>query len=79
MVCTIDLLPGATLKKVKSILEQKAMEKYIAKALKQKFISPSTSPATSSFNCKKDGGLRPCIDYRRLSSSVIHFLWSQPL
>lgn len=42
MVCTIDLLPGATLKKVKSILEQKAMEKYIAKALKQKFISPST-------------------------------------
>jgi len=40
--CSVDLLPGATLPKGKiyplSILGQKAMEKYIEEALKQKFI-----------------------------------------
>ncbi|KAL0154628.1 hypothetical protein M9458_048891, partial [Cirrhinus mrigala] len=36
------------------------------------FIQPSTSPAASSFFFvgKKDGGLRPCIDYRQLNSQI---------
>ncbi|KAL0161945.1 hypothetical protein M9458_041341, partial [Cirrhinus mrigala] len=53
-----------------SIPERQAMEEYIAEALSQGFIRPSTSPAASScfFVGKKDGGLRPCIDYRQLNS-----------
>ncbi|XP_048054364.1 uncharacterized protein LOC125273140 [Megalobrama amblycephala] len=49
-----------------SIPEEKAMEEYIKEALDQGYIRPSTSPAASSFFfvAKKDGGLRPCIDYR---------------
>ncbi len=44
-----------------SIPEQATMEEYIEEALRQGFICPSTSPATSSFFfvSKKDGGLRP--------------------
>ncbi|KAK3564885.1 hypothetical protein QTP86_030827 [Hemibagrus guttatus] len=60
--CAIDLLP-----------ENKAMEEYISEALQRGFIRPSTSPAASSFFfvAKKDGGLRPCIDYRVLNSQMI--------
>ncbi len=71
--CAIDLLPGAKLPKGRvyrlSIPERKAMEEYIKEALQQGFIRPSTSPAASSFFFvgKKDGGLRPCIDYRALN------------
>ncbi len=71
--CAIDLLPGAKLPKGRvyhlSIPEQAAMEEYIQEALRQGFIRPSTSPAASSFFfvSKKDGGLRPCIDYRILN------------
>ncbi len=44
------------------------MEEYIEEALKQGYIVSSTSPAASSlFVTKKDGGLRPCIDYRKLN------------
>ncbi|KAL0166278.1 hypothetical protein M9458_038122, partial [Cirrhinus mrigala] len=75
--CGIDLLPGAQLPKGRvyplSIPECQTMEEYISEALAQGFIQPSTSPAASSF-CfvgKKDGGLRPCIDYRQLNSQVI--------
>ncbi len=51
-----------------SLPEQKAMEEYIEEALKQGYIVSSTSPAASSlFVAKKDGGLRPCIDYRKLN------------
>ncbi|KAI2655942.1 Transposon Tf2-8 polyprotein [Labeo rohita] len=70
--CAIDLLPDAKLPKGKvyplSIPERQAMEAYIEEALKQEFICPSTSPAASSFFFvgKKDGGLRPCIDYPAL-------------
>ncbi len=72
--CVIDLLPGATLPKGRvyplSIPERKAMEDYIKEALQQRFIHPSTSPAASSFFFvgKKDGSLRPCIDYRILNA-----------
>ncbi len=63
--CAINLLPGAKLPKGRvypvSIPEQATMEEYIQEALRQGFICPSTSPATSSFFFvnKKDGGLRP--------------------
>ncbi|KAI2646181.1 Transposon Tf2-8 polyprotein [Labeo rohita] len=79
--CAIDLLPDAKLPKGKvyplSIPERQAMEEYIEEALKQGFIQPSTSLAASSFFFvgKKDGGLRPCIDYRQLNSQIIQ----QPL
>ncbi|KAL0163695.1 hypothetical protein M9458_039448, partial [Cirrhinus mrigala] len=83
--CAIfDLLPGAKLPKGKvyplSIPERQAME-YIKEALKQGFIQPSTSPAASSFFFvgKKDGGLRPCIDYRQLNSQIIQQPYPLPL
>ncbi len=75
--CAIDLLPGAVLPKGRvyplSIPERKAMENYIKEALQQQFIRPSTSPAASSFFFvgKKDGGLRPCIDYRTLNDHTV--------
>lgn len=83
--CAIDLLPGATLPKGRiyplSIPEQRAMEEYVAEALQQEFIRPSISPAASSFFfvAKKDGGLRPCIDYRHLNSQTIKFRYPLPL
>ncbi|KAK3570134.1 hypothetical protein QTP86_012507 [Hemibagrus guttatus] len=62
--CAIDL-----------VSEEKAMEEYIAEALSQGYIRPSTSPAASSFFfvAKKDGGLRPCIDYRALNKITVKF------
>ncbi|KAL0151693.1 hypothetical protein M9458_052992 [Cirrhinus mrigala] len=83
--CAIDLLPGAQLPKGRiyplSIPERQAMENYITEALNQGFIRPSTSPAASSFFFvgKKDGGLRPCIDYRQLSSQIVQQPYPLPL
>ncbi len=56
------------------------MKEYIQEALRQGFIRPSTSPAASSFFVsKKDGGLRPCIDYRILNSQTVKFPYPLPL
>ncbi|KAK3506869.1 hypothetical protein QTP70_030608 [Hemibagrus guttatus] len=83
--CAIDLLPGAKLPKGRvyplSITENKAMEEYISEALQQGFIRLSTSPAASSFFfvAKKDGGLRPCIDYHVLNSQTVKFAYPLPL
>ncbi|KAI2657950.1 Transposon Tf2-11 polyprotein [Labeo rohita] len=82
--CAIDLLPGAQLPKGRvyplSIPERQVMKDYIAKALNQGFIRPSTSPAASSFFVgKKDGGLRPCNDYRQLNSQIIQQPYPLPL
>ncbi len=57
------------------------MEEYIEEALKQGYIIPSTSPAASSFFfvAKKDGGLRPCIDYRKLNLITIKYRYPLPL
>ncbi|KAI2652639.1 Transposon Tf2-9 polyprotein [Labeo rohita] len=83
--CTIDLLPGAQLPKGRvyplSIPERQAMEEYIKEALQQGFIQPSTSLAASSFLFvgKKDGGLRPCIDYWQLNSQIIQQPYPLPL
>ncbi len=83
--CAIDLLPGEPVPSGKiyplSIPEQKAMEEYIEEALQQGYIRPSTSPAASSFffMAKKDGGLRPCIDYRALNKITVKFRYPLPL
>lgn len=57
------------------------MEESVEEALQQQFIRPSTSPAASSFFfvAKKDGGLRPSIDYRHLNSQTVKFSYPFPL
>ena len=57
------------------------METYITEALGQRYIRPSMSPVSSSFFFvkKKDGGLRPCIDYRGLNSITVGFSYPLPL
>ncbi|MGL5501715.1 MAG: retroviral-like aspartic protease family protein, partial [Plesiomonas shigelloides] len=71
--CAIDLLPGSTPPKGRifplSQPESDAMKAYIDEELSKGFIRPSTSPASAGFFFvrKKDGGLRPCIDYRSLN------------
>ncbi|KAK3526942.1 hypothetical protein QTP86_004713 [Hemibagrus guttatus] len=83
--CAIDLLPGEPVPRERiyplSIPEEKAMEEYIKEALAQGYIRPSTSPAASSFFfvAKKDGGLRPCIDYRALNWITVKFRYPLPL
>ncbi len=83
--CAIDLIPGEPVPRGKiyplSLPEQKAMEEYIEEALHQGYIRPSTSPAASNFFfvAKKDGGLRPCIDYRALNKLTVKFRYPLPL
>ncbi|KAL0172165.1 hypothetical protein M9458_032476, partial [Cirrhinus mrigala] len=83
--CAIDLVPDAPMPRGKiyllSLPETKAMEEYIHEALSQGYIRPSTSPAASSFFfvAKKDGGLRPCIDYRIINQGTIKFRYPLPL
>ncbi|KAI2666816.1 Transposon Tf2-6 polyprotein [Labeo rohita] len=83
--CAIDLLPDAPVPKGRIypllIPENQAMEEYIKEALQHGYIHPSTSPAASSFFfvAKKDGGLRPCIDYRALNKVTIPFKYPLPL
>ncbi|KAI2655943.1 Transposon Tf2-8 polyprotein [Labeo rohita] len=64
-----------------SIPERQAREEYFAEALSQGFIQPSSSLAASSFFFvgKKDGGLRPCIDYRQLNSQNLQQTYPLPL
>ncbi|KAI2654625.1 Transposon Tf2-9 polyprotein [Labeo rohita] len=61
--------------------ETQAMEDYITEALDSGFIRPSTSPAAAGFFFveKKDGGLRPCIDYRGLNNVTVKFRYPLPL
>ncbi len=83
--CAIDLLPGHKLPKGRvyplSISECKAMEEYIQEAHNQGYIRPSSSPTASSFFfvSKKDGGLRPCMDYRALNSQTVKLPYPLPL
>ncbi|KAK3556676.1 hypothetical protein QTP70_012833 [Hemibagrus guttatus] len=55
--------------------EMKAMDEYIEEALAMAHIRPSTSPETAGFFFveKKDGGLRPCIDYRGLNAINVRY------
>ncbi|KAL0162325.1 hypothetical protein M9458_041721, partial [Cirrhinus mrigala] len=61
--------------------ESEAMHKYIQEELAKGFITPSTSPASAGFFFvkKKDGGLRPCIDYRGLNEVTIKYRYPLPL
>ncbi|KAL0153009.1 hypothetical protein M9458_051679, partial [Cirrhinus mrigala] len=83
--CAIDLIPGAVPPKGRifplSQPESEAMHKYIQEELAKGFITPSTSPASAGFFFvkKKDGGLRPCIDYRGLNEVTIKYRYPLPL
>ncbi|KAI2645252.1 Transposon Tf2-6 polyprotein [Labeo rohita] len=83
--CAIDLLPNAMPPKSKvyplSQKESQAMDEYIQEALDSGFIQTSTSPAAAGFFFveKKDGGLRPCIDYRGLNNVTVKFRYPLPL
>ena len=83
--CTIKLIPGAPLPKGKtyplSLPEQKSMEEYVRDNLERGFIRPSSSPVGAGFFFveKKDGGLRPCIDYRGLNQITVKDSYPLPL
>ncbi|KAK3550710.1 hypothetical protein QTP70_003968 [Hemibagrus guttatus] len=57
------------------------MEEYIETSLAAGHIRPSTSPAAAGFFFvgKKDGGLRPCIDYRGLNAISVRYPYPLPL
>ncbi len=83
--CAIDLISGEPVPRGNiyplSLPEQKTMEEYIEEALKQGYIISSISPAAFSFFfvAKKDRGLRPCIDYRKLNEITVKFRYPLPL
>ncbi|KAG1925937.1 hypothetical protein F2P79_025177 [Pimephales promelas] len=83
--CAIDLLPGSQPPKGRvfplSQPEAEAMRSYIQEELGKGFIRPFTSPASAGFFFvkKKDGGLRPCIDYRSLNDITTKFRYPLPL
>ncbi|KAL0156998.1 hypothetical protein M9458_048244, partial [Cirrhinus mrigala] len=73
----IDLVPGAVPPRGRlyslSATEHQTMEEYVAEGLRAGTIRPSSSPAAAGFFFvkKKDGGLRPCVDYRGLNQITI--------
>ncbi len=83
--CAIDLVPGMSPPKGRlyslSVTEREAMEKYISDSLTAGFIRPSSSPAGAGFFfvAKKDGSLRPCIDYRGLNNITVKNTYPFPL
>ena len=83
--CAIDLLPGAPLPKSRlynlSGPEKESMKNYITESLASGIIRPSSSPvaAGSFFVTKKDGSLRPCIDYRHLNDITVKNRYPLPL
>lgn len=83
--CAIELLPGTSPPKGHlfslSGPEREAMDKYINESLKAGLIRPSSSPAGAGFFFvkKKDGSLRPCIDYRGLNDITIKNRYPLPL
>ncbi|KAL0175542.1 hypothetical protein M9458_027872, partial [Cirrhinus mrigala] len=83
--CAIDLLPGSNPPRGRifplSQPESEAMSQYIKEELAKGFIRPSTSPASAGFFFvkKKEGGLRPCIDYRALNDITVKYRYPLPL
>ncbi|KAK3512875.1 hypothetical protein QTP70_028941, partial [Hemibagrus guttatus] len=83
--CAIDLLPNASPPRGRvyplSLPESRTMEEYIETALAAGHIRPSTSPAAAGFFFvgKKEGGLRPCIDYWGLNAITIPYPYPLPL
>ncbi|KAL0150720.1 hypothetical protein M9458_053943, partial [Cirrhinus mrigala] len=83
--CAIELLPGTTPPKGRifplSQPKSEAMKAYIEEELAKGFIVPSTSPASAGFFFvkKKDGSLRPCIDFRGLNDITVKYRYPLPL
>uniref|UniRef100_A0A4W5RBM8 ribonuclease H n=1 Tax=Hucho hucho TaxID=62062 RepID=A0A4W5RBM8_9TELE len=83
--CAIDLLPGSCPPRGRifslSSPEHSAMDTYIKESLAAGIICASTSPAGAGFFFveKKDGGLRPCIDYRGLNKITVRNRYPLPL
>ncbi len=83
--CSIDLVPGSTPPRGRlyslSAPEREALERYLADSLAAGTIVPSTSPTRAGFFFmkKKDGSLRPCIDYRGLNEMTIKNWYPLPL
>uniref|UniRef100_A0A8C1LRZ5 Gypsy retrotransposon integrase-like protein 1 n=1 Tax=Cyprinus carpio TaxID=7962 RepID=A0A8C1LRZ5_CYPCA len=83
--CAIDLLPGTSPPRGRlyslSGPEREAMEKYINDSQVAGIIRPSSSPAGAGFFFvgKKDGSLRPCIDYRGLNDITVKNRYPLPL
>ena len=83
--CEINLLSGSTPPKGRlyslSGPEQRAMESYINDSLNAGIIRPSSSPAGAGFFFvgKKNGSLRPCIDYRGLNTITVKNRYPLPL
>ncbi|KAJ8332896.1 hypothetical protein SKAU_G00417920 [Synaphobranchus kaupii] len=83
--CAIELLPGSTLPSSRlynvSKPEREAMEKYIRDCLANGLIRPSSSPVGAGFFFvqKKDGSLRPCIDFRELNNITVKNKYPLPL
>lgn len=83
--CSIELLPGTTTPRGRlfslSAPERKALEEYLSESLNTGTIVPSSSPAGAGFFFvkKKDGSLRPCIDYRGLNDVTVKNRYPLPL
>jgi len=83
--CSIDLLPGTTPPRGRlyslSAPERKALEDYLSVSLDAGTIVPSSSPAGAGFFFvkKKDGTLRPCVDYRGLNDITVKNRYPLPL
>ncbi len=83
--CAIDLLPGTSPPKGRLYSlcrpEREAMERYIHDSLVAGIIRPSSSPAGVGFFFveKKDGSLRPCIDYQGLNDITVKNRYPLPL
>ncbi len=83
--CAIDLQPGSQPPKGRifplSQPEAESMKSYIEEELAKGFLRPSLHLLLpgSFFVKKKDGGLRPCIDYRGLNDITIKFRYPLPL
>ncbi len=83
--CAIDLLPGTSPPKGRlyslSGPEREAMDRYIRESLQTGLIRHSSSPAGAGFFFvqKKDGSLRPCIDYRGLNDITVKNRYPLPL